>query len=41
MPRLEVIEKELRFSTQYLSAHKLYHSSKWAGEQLKGVTSNK
>ena len=29
MPTLENLKKELRYATEYLSAHKLYHSSKW------------
>ena len=29
MPELNELRKELRYNTQYLSAHKLYYSSKW------------
>lgn len=29
MPTSNVLKKELRYATQYLTAHKLYHSAKW------------
>ncbi|KAL4478389.1 hypothetical protein ABPG74_006624 [Tetrahymena malaccensis] len=38
LPNLEVLRAELRYASQYLSAHKLYHSAKWASELLLGVT---
>lgn len=29
MPSANVLKNELRYATQYLTAHKLYHSAKW------------
>lgn len=29
MPSANVLKNELRYATQYLTHHKLYHSAKW------------
>lgn len=29
IPETSVVKNELRYATQYLTAHKLYHSAKW------------
>jgi len=29
IPSTNTLKKELRYATQYLTAHKLYHSAKW------------
>jgi len=40
MPSPSTLKKELRYATQYLTAHKLNHSSKWTSELLLSITSN-
>ena len=34
MPSSNALKRELRFATQYLTAHKLYHSAKWYNNLL-------
>lgn len=39
LPKLREIQKELQYYTRFFADNKLYHSSKWTGELLIGLTS--